>query len=64
MRRPRAGRIGAGAAGADVVELAVACDEAWTADCERLVEACMASEDYIEGRQAFMEKRTPEFSGR
>lgn len=32
--------------------------------CERLVKECFASEDYIEGRRAFMEKRKPQFAGR
>lgn len=32
--------------------------------CEQLVEACMSSEDYQEGRAAFMEKRKPEFQGK
>jgi enoyl-CoA hydratase len=32
--------------------------------CERLVRECFASQDYVEGRTAFMEKRKPVFTGR
>jgi len=34
------------------------------AACDRLVRACFDSRDYIEGRQAFVEKRKPVFVGR
>jgi enoyl-CoA hydratase/carnithine racemase len=33
------------------------------AACEAVVQACFASDDYKEGRQAFMEKRKPVFTG-
>ena len=32
--------------------------------CDASVKACFDSEDYVEGRTAFMEKRKPQFKGR
>ena len=39
-------------------------DDRNLATCEAMVKACFDSQDYIEGRRAFMEKRTPNFVGK
>ena len=39
-------------------------EERDSALCARLVKECFDSQDYVEGRRAFMEKRKPNFQGR
>jgi enoyl-CoA hydratase/carnithine racemase len=39
-------------------------DKRRTAEIDAAIKACFSSQDYIEGRRAFMEKRKPKFEGR
>ncbi len=48
---------------AAVGELGKDAEDRDMARCDAMVEACFASQDYIEGRTAFMEKRKPVFTG-
>jgi enoyl-CoA hydratase/carnithine racemase len=47
-----------------VDELVKDADKRDTALCEQVVADCFASQDYVEGRRAFMEKRKAVFTGR
>jgi len=47
-----------------VEELSKLSGEPDLARCEKLVMDCFGSQDYVEGRRAFMEKRKPAFRGR
>ena len=47
-----------------VDELSNTSPDADLAECDRLVQICFDSADYVEGRRAFMEKRRPVFQGR
>ena len=47
-----------------LIELEKPEDARDSASCDALVLKCMESEDYVEGRTAFMEKRKPVFKGR
>jgi enoyl-CoA hydratase/carnithine racemase len=47
-----------------VAELARPAAEIDRAHCEALVARCFDSQDYVEGRRAFMEKRRPVFTGK
>jgi len=46
-----------------IAELARPGAEIDRAKCEAMVARCFASQDYVEGRRAFMEKRKPVFTG-
>ncbi|WP_425086867.1 enoyl-CoA hydratase [Stappia sp.] len=54
--------IAAAKAGIDAVAGAMSPEDRKA--CERLADACFDSADFAEGRSAFLEKRTPRFTGR
>ena len=49
---------------ASAIEIGKAPNQPDHAKLDAMVQACFESEDYIEGRRAFMEKRKPNFQGR
>ena len=49
---------------ASAIEIGRSPDQPNHAKLDAMVQACFESEDYIEGRRAFMEKRKPQFKGR
>jgi enoyl-CoA hydratase/carnithine racemase len=51
-------------AGKRIVREVLRTDEIDLDLCRKLIADCFESEDYIEGRRAFMEKRKPQFKGR
>ena len=56
--------LGTTSAGKRIIQEVLALDSEFDQEmCKRLILDCFESEDYAEGRTAFMEKRKPVFKG-